>query len=219
LPGPYQASSLPAHELAELHRLMTEEFKEVAIFFMNVDGIITTWNRAAEKMKGYTADDAIGSHLGLLHTDEDQARGRPQHNILEAKKHGFYKEETWRKRKDGSLFWARIALTALRDHSGQLVGLSKVTVDLTEHKLLEQCVKEKEEIGCILRAANAGTWAWHHEKNEMEVSANFLGLLGYAHGEMTMTFAQWLEFVDRQDRTMVAEKFEAARAGSPHAPS
>jgi PAS domain S-box-containing protein len=218
LPAPYLASSLPVHELAELYRLMTEEIKEVAIFFMNVDGIITTWNRAAEEMKGYTPEEAIGSHLSLLYTDEEKAQGRPQHNILEAKKHGFYKEESWRKRKDGSLFWARISLTALRDHSGQLVGFSKVSVDLTEHKLLEQCVKEKEEIGRILHAANAGTWAWHHEKDEVEVSANFLGLLGYAHSEMTVTFAQWLEFVDRQDRTMVAERFEAARAGSPHVP-
>lgn len=138
MPNPYLASSLPDHQVAELHRLMTEEIKEVAVFFMDPQGVITVWNRAAEEMKGYTAQDAIGSHLSLLYTDEDKARDRPQHNLDLAREHGFYKEETWRRRKDGGLFWARVALTALRDHSGQLVGYSKITVDLTDHKLAEE---------------------------------------------------------------------------------
>ena len=146
MPNPYLASSLPDHQLAELHRLMNEEIKEVAVFFMDPEGIITVWNRGAEEMKGFTAQDAIGSHLSLLYIEEDKARDWPQHNLDQARAHGFYKEETWRQRKDGSRFWARIALTALRDHSGRLVGFSKITVDLTDHKLLERCVKEKEEI-------------------------------------------------------------------------
>jgi PAS domain S-box-containing protein len=146
VPNPYLASSLPEHQIAELHRLMSEEIKEVAVFFMDAQGIITVWNRAAEEMKGYTAQEAIGNHLALLYTDEDKARSWPQHNLDEARKHGFYREEAWRKRKDGSRFWARTALTALRSHTGQHVGFSKVTVDLTDHKLLERCVKEKEEI-------------------------------------------------------------------------
>src|ERR1700712_864750 len=102
MPAPYMTSSLPLHEVAELQRLMTEEIREVAVFFMNPDGIITVWNRAAEEMKGYTAADAIGQHLALLYTEEEKARGWPEHNLNEAKKHGFYQEECWRKRKDGS---------------------------------------------------------------------------------------------------------------------
>lgn len=75
VPKPYLASSLPDHTLAELHRLMTEEIKEVAVFFLNVEGIITAWIRAAEEMNGFTAQDAIGSHLRLLYLNEDKARG------------------------------------------------------------------------------------------------------------------------------------------------
>jgi PAS domain S-box-containing protein len=212
------ASSLPSHEVAELHRLMSEEIKEVAVFFMNPDGIITVWNRAAEEMKGYTAEDAIGSHLSLLYTDEQKARGWAQHNLREAQKHGFYKEETWRKRKDGNLFWARIALTALRDHSGYLVGFSKVTVDLTEHKQLERCTKEREQTKRILRAANAGMWTWYPETGQVEVCANFLSLLGHTHHEMTVSFEQWMDFIHPEDRTQVAESFARTRINCPHAP-
>ncbi len=95
MPNPYLASSLPDHQVAELHRLMTEEIKEIAVFFMNPQGVITGGN--------------------------------------------------WRRRKDGSVFWGRIALTALRDQAGELVGFSKITVDLTDHKMLERCENEKEE--------------------------------------------------------------------------
>ena len=145
MPSAYMASSLPDHQVAELHRLMSEEIKEVAVFFMDTSGVITVWNRAAEEMKGYPADEAIGRHLRVLYTEQDAQRKWPEHNLNEAMKHGFYREETWRKKKDGSLFYARIALTCLRDHAGRHVGFSKVTVDLTEHKLLERSVKERKQ--------------------------------------------------------------------------
>ena len=158
---PYAVSALPANQLAELTRLMIEEVKEAAVFFLDVNGIIESWNSAAEDMKGFTAEDAIGKHLSLLYTDEDKASGWAEHNLQEAKKHGFFREERWRQRKDGTQFWARVLLTALRNDSGRLVGFSKITVDLTDHKLLERCVKEKEETRRVLLASNAGTWTWH----------------------------------------------------------
>jgi PAS domain S-box-containing protein len=143
---PYLVSTLPEHQLAELHRLMNEEVEDVAVFFLDTRGIITVWNRAAEVMKGFTAQDAIGQHLSLLYTDEDRARHWAEHNLGEAAKHGFYKEETWRRRKGGGRFWARVALTALRDHSGTLVGFSKITMDLTDHKMLERLQSTESEL-------------------------------------------------------------------------
>ena len=77
----------------------------------------TVWNKAAEEMKGYTADEAIGQHLRMLYTDEDRAQGHPEHNLKMAAEHGFFTEETWRKRKDGALFWAHVMLTALHDRA------------------------------------------------------------------------------------------------------
>jgi PAS domain S-box-containing protein len=218
VPKPYMATSLPEHQVAELHRLMNEEIKEVAVFFTDPDGFITVWNRGAEEMKGFTAQDAIGSHLSMLYTEEQKSKNWPQHNLGEAEKHGFYREETWRQRKDGSLFWAQISLTALRDHDGKLIGFSKVTLDLTDHKRLENCVKEREDTKRILRAANAGMWTWRPETGQVEVCANFMGLLGYQGAPVDMTLAQWLGLVDAQDRPRVAEKFARAEAGGPGSP-
>ena len=216
--NPYMASSLPDHQVAELHRLMSEEIREVAVFFMDTEGLITVWNRAAEEMKGYTACEAIGSPLSMLYTDEQKAQDSPQHNLDQAKKTGFYREEAWRRRKNGSLFWARIALTALRDQSGGLVGYSKVTVDLTAHKRLENCVKEQEDTYRILRTANAGMWTWHPDTNSMKVCTNFLGLLGHPELSTSMSFEEWLGFVDSDERSRVAEKFLMAQAKGPGSP-
>jgi PAS domain S-box-containing protein len=212
---PYVVSSLPPNQLAELTRLMIEEVKEAAVFFMDVNGIIESWNRGAEEMKEYTADDAIGSHLALLYTEEDRAIGWPEHNLQEAKKNGFFREERWRMRKSGSLFWARILLTALRDDAGQHVGFSKITLDLTEHKLLESCVEEKEETQRVLNAANAGKWTWHPEAGQVDICKNFLGLLGHTSDDTTISFAQWLAFIHPDQRPVVEQEFAQALAGRP----
>ena len=154
----FRASVLALHEAAKLYRLMAICIKEVAVFLMDPLGVvITVWNNGAQDMKGYAPDEAIGRHLRFLYPDAYREEGRPEHNLEMAREHGFYSEETWRKRKDGSLFWAHIALTALRDDHENLLGFSKVTIDLTGHKLLEQCNKEKEEIDLILHAAQSRT--------------------------------------------------------------
>lgn len=218
MPERFLASVLPQHEAAELYRLMVVGIREVAVFLMDPGGFITVWNKGAEDMKGYTADEAIGSHLGLLYTDEDRAAERPQHNLDAAAKNGFYSEETWRKRKDGRLFWAHIALTALRDADEKLLGFSKVTMDLTRHKMLEQCTKEKEEIDLILRAAEAGTWKWNIERNEVSISTNLMQLLGYDEDSRTLEFDRWLGFVHRDDRAAFRERLEEVRVNKGAAP-
>jgi PAS domain S-box-containing protein len=213
---PYAVTSLTPSHYAELNRLMIEEVKEAAVFFMDVNGIIESWNSAAEVMKGFTAEDAIGSHLSLLYTDEDKASGWPAHNLQVAKEAGFFREERWRQRKDGRLFWARVLLTALRNDAGEHVGYSKITLDLTEHRLLERCVKEKEQTRRVLYAANAGMWTWHPESGQMEVCKNFLGLLGYFGDEdKTIPFAEWLDFVHPMQRTLVRQEFETVHSGCP----
>jgi PAS domain S-box-containing protein len=193
---------------------MIEEVKEAAVFFTDVNGIIETWNGAAEEMKGFTAEDAIGSHLSLLYTDQDKARGWADHNLQEAKKSGFFREEQWRQRKDGPLFWARILLTALRNESGELVGFSKITLDLTEHKLLERCVKEKEETQRVLLAANAGRWTWRPQTGKIDICKNFIALLGHTGDDTSIPFAQWLNFIHPDQRNSVKAEFENSLAGS-----
>ena len=212
---PYAVSSLPANHLAELTRLMIEEVKEAAVFFLDVNGIIESWNSAAEDMKGFTAEDAIGKHLSLLYTDEDKASGWAEHNLQEAKKNGFFREERWRQRKNGSLFWARVLLTALRNDSGEHVGFSKITVDLTDHKLLERCVKEKEETRRVLFAANAGTWTWHPSTGQIDICKNFVALLGHQGDDTTISISQWLDFIHPDQQALVKTEFDRAYAACP----
>jgi diguanylate cyclase (GGDEF)-like protein/PAS domain S-box-containing protein len=210
MPHRFLASVLPQHEAAELYRLMVVGIRKVAVFLMDPDGRITVWNQGAQNMKGYTADEAIGSHLGMLYTDEDRDAGHPAHNLRTAAQSGFFEEETWRKRKDGSLFWAHVALTALRDEHNTLLGFSKVTMDLTRHKLLEQCTREKCEIDMILQAADSGTWKWTIGRDQVAVSSHLLHMLGYEGGHTILSFSQWLDFVHRDDRPRFRSMLEQA---------
>ncbi len=218
MPQRFLASVLPRHEAAELYRLMVVGIRSVAVFLMDPDGVITVWNQGAQDMKGYTAEEAIGHHLGLLYTDQDREAGKPDENLKLAAERGFYSEETWRKRKDGRLFWAHIALTALRNDQNTLLGFSKVTMDMTHHKLLEQCHKEKEEIDLILRAAESGTWKWHLARDEVEVSSHLMHLLGYEGNSRTLTFDCWLTFIHRDERHAFRQRLESVRDNAANAP-
>lgn len=213
--GRYLVSALPQQETAELCRLMAEEIKECAFFLMDTNGIIRVWNKAAEEMKGYTAADAIGQYFGFLYTDQERKRGLPERNLKIAAKDGFFTEETWRKRKDGSLFWARIAMTALHDATGALRGFSKITLDLTQHMLLEQCVKEREEIARILRAVDAGTWKWNTRANEVDMSQHFLALLGHAGNDSRLRLDDWLQLMHPADAVSLARQLDGVCEGRP----
>jgi diguanylate cyclase (GGDEF)-like protein/PAS domain S-box-containing protein len=210
-------SALPPHEAEELFRLMVEDIKECAVFLMNPSGIITVWNKSAEEIKGYSAEEAIGQHLSLLYTEEDNARGWPAHNLKAAATDGFFREESWRKRKDGSLFWALISLTALRDENDNLLGFSKVTMDLTRHKLLEQSQKEQNEINRILRLINAGTWKWNIQTDEVEISPHFATLLDVPRYKSVLHFDEWIHYVNQADRKAALKQLLAVRDQAPHA--
>ncbi len=218
MPERFLASILPQHEAAELYRLMVVGIKEIAVFLMDPGGYVTVWNKAAQDMKGYTPEDILGKHLALLYTDEDRARGHPNHNLQRAAEDGFYSEETWRKRKDGTLFYAHIALTALRDSHNVLLGFSKVTMDLTKHKLLEQCKEERDEIDLILKAADSGTWKWRVGKADVQISTHLMQLLGYEGEGQTLAFDAWLSFVHRDDRVPLRALLENARDHPEQAP-
>jgi PAS domain S-box-containing protein len=116
---------------------MVEKVSDYAIFLTDRSGVIQTWNPAAEAMKGFSKDEAIGQHLSILYTDEDKRRNHPEHNLEGAASQGTFQESAWRKRKDGSLFWALVELIAIRNDSGELEGFCKVTRDLTNLKQLQ----------------------------------------------------------------------------------
>jgi PAS domain S-box-containing protein len=139
-----------AHEqqLAESERnlrLLVESVQDYALFTLDVNGNITSWNRGAERIKGYTADEAIGMHFSMFYRPEENARAWPQEELARAVSLGKYEDEGWRIRKDGSLIWANVIITALRDAHGKLMGFSKITRDLTERRRHEDELRQREE--------------------------------------------------------------------------
>jgi PAS domain S-box-containing protein len=115
-------------------RLFVESVVDYAIFTLDPQGYITSWNRGAERAKGYTASEIIGQHFSIFYSPEDKARNHPQYELAYALKHGRYEEEGWRIRKDGGTFWANVVITAVFSEDGQHLGFGKVTRDLTERR-------------------------------------------------------------------------------------
>jgi PAS domain S-box-containing protein len=119
-------------------RLLVDSVVDYAIFMLDVDGRVATWNLGAEKIKGYGADEIIGEHFSKFYPPEDVAAKKPERELEIAKRDGRVEDEGWRIRKNGSRFWASVVITALRDASGMLRGYGKVTRDLTSRRAAEQ---------------------------------------------------------------------------------
>jgi len=134
-----------AQETGELHRLLVESVDDYAIFALDQNGYILSWNAGAQRFKGYTADEAIGQHFSIFYPRERIEEAFPEFELREAARVGRFEDEGWRVRKDGSRFWANVVITALRDPQGQLVGFGKVTRDLSERRLAEEALRESEQ--------------------------------------------------------------------------
>lgn len=128
-----------------LHRLLVDSVLDYAIFALDPEGYILTWNAGAARLKGYAASEIVGKHFSSFYPDEDIAAGKPARELKVAIAEGRVEDEGWRIRKDGSRFWANVIITALRDESGTLVGFAKVTRDLTERKRSEEELRQSEE--------------------------------------------------------------------------
>ena len=129
----------------ERFRLLVESVRDYAIFMLDPEGHVLTWNAGAERFKGYRADEICGSHFSRFYPPEALARGLPAHELEVAAREGSLEDEGWRVRKDGSQFWANVVITAMRDKDGTLVGYSKVTRDLTQRRNHEEAMRQGEE--------------------------------------------------------------------------
>jgi len=141
--NPTPATPLQASE--ERFRLLVESVRDYAIFMLDPGGHVLTWNLGAERFKGYKADEIIGSHFSRFYRPEELLNGLPQTELDSAARDGAFEDEGWRVRKDGSMFWANVVITAMRDATGQLVGYAKVTRDLTQRRNQEEALRASEE--------------------------------------------------------------------------
>jgi PAS domain S-box-containing protein len=126
-------------------RLMVDSIRDYGIFMLDLQGRVASWNTGAQRLKGYTAEEIIGKQLSTFYTAADREARRPEMLIAQAATEGRVEDIGWRVRKDGSLFWANVTITALRDSQGHLCGFAKVTRDLTERRLQEERARRSEE--------------------------------------------------------------------------
>ncbi|MGH9517632.1 MAG: sensor histidine kinase [Terriglobales bacterium] len=131
---------LAAHSGIKAHdtfRRLVDTVSDYAIFVLDPDGIICSWNPGAERLKGYLADEIIGKHFSIFYTPADLTKDKPAHELRVAAEVGRFEDEGWRLRKDGSRFWASVLITRLQDDDGKLIGFGKITRDISERRLSE----------------------------------------------------------------------------------
>lgn len=130
-------------------RLLVEAVTDYAIYMLDPQGFVVKWNPGAERLKGYTAAEILGRHLSCFYTEEDRKAGMPEQVLASAALNGSFEGEGWRVRKDGSRFWASVALHAIRDPAGQLLGFAKVTRDMTEQRAAEERLRQAQKMEAI----------------------------------------------------------------------
>lgn len=129
----------------QFFRQLVDSVKDYAIFALDIQGRIVTWNAGAKRLKGYSSEEIIGKHISTFYTKEDRDREHYNDELRIATETEKYEEEGWRIRKNGSRFWANVIITKLTDQKGQHIGFSKVTRDLSERKAHEERLKDNEE--------------------------------------------------------------------------
>lgn len=129
----------------EQFRLLVQGVTDYALYMLNPKGEISSWNVGAQRIKGYEADEVIGSHVSRFYTEEDRTAGEPAHALETAIREGRFEKEGQRVRKDGSKFWAHVVIDAIRDEAGQLVGFAKITRDVTEQREARRALEHARE--------------------------------------------------------------------------
>jgi len=126
-------------------RLLIDAVIDYAIYMIDPDGIITSWNAGARRFKGYEEAEILGQHFSRFYTEEDRIKGMPQRALDTAIREGRFEGEGWRVRKDGTHFWCHVVIDPILDPTGKLLGFAKITRDLTDRKMAEEVLKQSEQ--------------------------------------------------------------------------
>lgn len=127
------------------YRLLVDAITDYAIYMLDRQGNVVSWNAGASRFKGYEANEVLGTHFSRFYRSEDRNRGLPSFALKHASEEGRFEGEGWRVRKDGSEFWAHVIIDPIRDQAGDLIGFAKITRDLTERKLAEEQLRKTEQ--------------------------------------------------------------------------
>jgi PAS domain S-box-containing protein len=168
----------------ERFRLLVENVRDYAIFMLDPDGRVVSWNRGAARIKGYLAEEIIGRHFSVFYPEEEVHSSKPIQALEVATREGRFEDEGWRRRKDGSLFWANVVITAVRDEQDRLRGFAKVTRDFTERRQAEETAKRLEAEAAARRAAEAAHEELRISEDRYRQQSEQLGIVlaGIAEG-------------------------------------
>ncbi len=155
----------------ERFRLMVESVRDYAIFMLDTEGYVASWNRGAELNKGYTAAEIIGKHFSVFYPKEKIEAKWPEHELEAALREGRFEDEGWRLRKDGSRFWANVVITALRDSHGVHIGFVKVTRDMTASRRIHALEEQERRLTEFLALLG------HELRNPMTPIANAVSIM------------------------------------------
>ncbi|CUR59212.1 putative PAS/PAC sensor hybrid histidine kinase [metagenome] len=168
------------HRSEEHFRLLVAAVEDYAIFMLDPDGTVATWNAGARRIKGYDAPEIVGRHFRIFYPEELQLTGHPESNLQAALRHGSFAEEGWRVRKDGSRFWANVVISAVHDENGRHVGFAKITRDQSDQ---QQHVEDRLEAAAELSRLLAVTA--HEMRNPTAVIDGSAHLLETSHEDMS----------------------------------
>ena len=204
-----ETSALPG-ENEGLYRLLVESVQDYAIFALDVGGHVASWNLGAQRLKGYQADEIIGSFFGRFYPAELVESRFPQYELEVAAREGRFEDEGWRIKKDGSRFWANVVITALRDREGKLVGYAKVTRDLTERRAAEErAIEDARALADSQATSRAKTAFLAAMSHELRTPLNAIG--GYAEllamgigGPVTAQQQQYIERIRNSQQHLLA---------------
>ncbi len=133
----------------ERFQVLIDSIQEYAIYILDPNGFVVSWNTGAQRIKGYSAAEIVGKHFSRFYTPDDNRINKPKQNLDIAAANGRYEDESLRLRKDGSIFWANVLITPIRDDSGKLTGFAKVVRDITERKASDQRLHESERLATL----------------------------------------------------------------------
>lgn len=168
-------------------RLLIEAVRDYAIFMLDPQGHVTSWNTGAQHIKGYAAHEIIGKHFSTFYPPEAIASHWPEQELEMATAEGRFEDEGWRLRKDGSKFWANVIITALRNPFGKLIGFSKITRDLTERRQLERAQVEAEMMADLNRRKDEFLAMLSHElRNPLSPILNAVHLLDVSKADSAL---------------------------------
>ena len=192
-------------ESQERFRLLVESVRDYAIFTLDSNGYITSWNSGAENILGYQEAKIIGQHGSCIFTPEDIRNGEDKKELQTAVAEGKAEDERWHVRANGACFWASGIVTPLRDEAGNLLGFTKIMRDMTERKQAEIALRSNEErLRLALEAAHMTIWDWNSQTNQITWSNNYELLFGFAPGSFAGTFEAVLSCIHPEDRKLVA---------------